>query len=76
MSLHAIPLHADNTLTGVATLYTRAPRPSGEPPGKVAFLANTVGAALMVAPLNTMANNLATGRGGAGAASSIRRRGW
>ncbi len=48
LTMHAIPLHADTTLTGVATLYTRAPKPLAEPPGRVAFLANTVGAALLV----------------------------
>lgn len=48
LSVYAIPLHAERTLTGVATLYTRLPKPLAEPPGRVAFLANTVGAALLV----------------------------
>lgn len=48
LSMHAIPLHADRTMTGVATLYTRLSKPLAEPLGRVAFLANTVGAALLV----------------------------
>jgi len=48
LTVHAIPVHAESYLSGVATLYTRSHKPLAEPPGRVAFLANAVGAALLV----------------------------
>lgn len=48
LSLHAVPVHGDGDLSGVATLYTRPHRPLAEPHGRVVFLANAVGAALLV----------------------------
>ena len=48
LSVHAVPVHADGDLSGVATLYTRSHKALAEPSGRVAFLANAVGAALLV----------------------------
>jgi hypothetical protein len=48
LTMHAIPVHAEGYLSGVATLYTRLHRPLAEPADRVAFLANAVGAALLV----------------------------
>jgi hypothetical protein len=48
VTVHAVPLHADGTLSGVATIYTHEPRPLSQDPARVAFLANAVGAALLV----------------------------
>ena len=48
MRVYAIPLHADGALGGVATLHTGHHQSLSEPPERVAFLANAVGAALLV----------------------------
>jgi hypothetical protein len=48
LKVYAVPLHADGALSGVVTLYTGRHRSLAEPPGRVAFLANAVGAALLV----------------------------
>lgn len=46
--IYAIPLHAGSVLGGVATLHTGHGQSLAEPPERVAFLANAVGAALLV----------------------------
>lgn len=48
LSVYAVPLHADDSLNAVATFYTRTPRPLSESWARVEFLANAVGAALLV----------------------------
>ena len=48
LTVHAIPLHADGQVSGVATLYTRGTRGLSQEPARMAFLANAVGAALLV----------------------------
>jgi hypothetical protein len=48
LSVYAIPVHAASALSGVATLYTRAHKELAEPASRVAFLANAVGAALLL----------------------------
>ena len=48
MTIHAIPLHADGALSGVATLRTEGHQPLAEGPARMEFLANAVGAALLV----------------------------
>lgn len=46
--VYAVPLHAGRALGGVATLHTDHRQPLAEPLARVAFLANAVGAALLV----------------------------
>lgn len=48
MSVYAVPVHADGYLNGVATLYAQPRRGLAEPPDRIAFLANAVGAALLM----------------------------
>jgi ANTAR domain len=48
LRVYAIPLHADGALGGIATLHTGHQQSLSEPPDRVAFLANAVGAALLV----------------------------
>lgn len=47
LRMYAIPLHAGNALRGVATLHTGHRQSLAEPPDRVGFLANAVGAALL-----------------------------
>lgn len=47
LRVYAIPVQAGGGLGGVATLYTSLTRSLAEPPPRVAFLANVVGAALV-----------------------------
>ncbi len=47
LRVYAIPVHAGGALEGVATLYTGLHGSLSEPPARVAFLANAVGAALL-----------------------------
>jgi hypothetical protein len=47
LRVYAVPVHAGGALGGVATLYTGLRRSLAEPPDRVAFLANAVGAALL-----------------------------
>lgn len=47
MSVHAVPVRPHGHLGGVATAYTRPGRSLAEPPERLAFLANAVGAALL-----------------------------
>lgn len=49
LRVYAVPVHAGAALGGVATLYTGLQRSLAEPPSRVAFLANVVGAALLTA---------------------------
>ena len=60
LRIYAVPVHAGGSLGGVATLYTGPHRSLAEPPSRVAFLANVIGAALVTdasehahAPLET-----------------------
>jgi hypothetical protein len=48
VSLHAVPLHADGSFSAVATLYTKDDRALSQPPDRTVFLANAIGAALLV----------------------------
>lgn len=48
LHVYAIPLHGDGPVSGVATLYTRGDRALAEDPEHVVFLANAIGAALLV----------------------------
>lgn len=48
LRVYAIPLHTGTALGGVVSLYTRPHQPLAEPPARMAFLANAVGAALLV----------------------------
>jgi hypothetical protein len=47
LRMHAVPVHANGGLGGVATLHTGREKSLAEPPDRVAFLANAVGAALV-----------------------------
>jgi hypothetical protein len=47
LRVYAIPVHAGISLAGVATLHTGHRQSLAEPPERVAFLANAVGAALL-----------------------------
>lgn len=47
LNVYAVPVRPHGHLAGVATAYTRPGRPLDEPPDRVAFLANAVGAALL-----------------------------
>ena len=47
LTVHAVPLHADHEPSGVATFYTMRHRALAQPPARVEFLANAVGAALL-----------------------------
>jgi hypothetical protein len=48
LRVYAVPLRDGGVLAGVATLYTAHQQPLAEAPDHVAFLANAVGAALLV----------------------------
>jgi len=48
LRIYAIPLHAGTAMGGVATLHTGHRQSLAEPPERVAFLANAVGAALLM----------------------------
>ena len=47
LRVYAVPVHAGGALGGVATLYTGPHASLAEPPSRVVFLANVVGAALL-----------------------------
>ena len=47
LRVYAVPVHAGGALGGVATLYTSLQGSLAEPPERVTFLANVVGAALV-----------------------------
>ena len=47
LKVYAVPVHAGGALGGVATLYTGPHGSLAEPPSRVAFLANVIGAALL-----------------------------
>jgi len=48
LNVYAIPLHADGAISGIATLYTRDDQPLAEDTDHAVFLANAIGAALLV----------------------------
>ncbi|HEV2798376.1 MAG TPA: ANTAR domain-containing protein [Nocardioides sp.] len=61
--VYAIPLHANGALGGVATLHTGLRRSLAEPPDRVAFLANAVGAALVTDAAEQPEGHLQSGEG-------------
>lgn len=63
LRVYAIPVHADGAPGGVATLYTRRHQSLAEPPARVAFLANAIGAALVTDAAEHPEGHLQSGEG-------------
>lgn len=63
LKVYAVPVHANGDLTGVATLHTRPGRSLAEPPDRVVFLANAVGAALLTDAAEHPEGHLQPGEG-------------
>jgi hypothetical protein len=61
--VHAVPVHANGSLAGVATLYTGLDRSLSEPPARIAFLANAIGAALVADAAEHPEGHLQSGEG-------------
>lgn len=63
LRVYAVPVHANSALGAVATLYTGRDRSLAEPPARVAFLANAVGAALVTDATEHPEGHLLSGEG-------------
>lgn len=63
LKMYAVPLHANGDLAGVATLHTGPNRSLAEPPDRIAFLANAVGAALVTDAADHPEGHLQPGEG-------------
>lgn len=63
LRVYAVPVHANGALGGVATLYTGGDQLLAEPPARVAFLANAVGAALVADVADHPEGHLKSGEG-------------
>jgi hypothetical protein len=63
LRVYAVPVHANGSLAGVATLYTDPRQVLAEPLGRVAFLANAVGAALVTDAVEHSEGHLQSGEG-------------
>ena len=63
LRVYAVPVQADGSLGGVATLYTGLDRSLSEPPARVAFLANAIGAALLTDAAKHPEGHLQSGEG-------------
>ena len=63
LRVYAVPVHAHGGLGGVATLHTGRHQSLAEPPDRVAFLANAVGAALVTDAEEHAEGHLQSGEG-------------
>jgi hypothetical protein len=63
LRVYAFPLHANGGLGGVATLHTGHEQSLAEPPDRIAFLVNAVGAALVTDAAEHPEGHLQTGEG-------------
>jgi hypothetical protein len=63
LRVYAVPLHANGGLGGVATLHTGHEQSLAEPPDRIAFLVNAVGAALVADAAEHPEGHLQTGEG-------------
>jgi hypothetical protein len=63
LRVYAVPVHASGDLTGIATLHTRPDRSLAEPPERVTFLVNAVGAALLTDATEHPEGHMQSGEG-------------
>lgn len=63
LRVYAVPVHANGALSGVATLHTSKQGSLAEPPSRVAFLANAIGAALLADAVEHPEGHLQSGEG-------------
>jgi hypothetical protein len=63
LRVYAVPVHANGGLGGVATLHTGREQSLAEPPDRIAFLVNAVGAALVTDAAEHPEGHLQTGEG-------------
>jgi hypothetical protein len=63
LRVYAVPVHANGGLGGVATLHTGREQSLAEPPDRIAFLVNAVGAALVTDAAAHPEGHLQTGEG-------------
>jgi hypothetical protein len=63
LRVYAVPVHANGGLGGVATLHTGREQSLAEPPDRISFLVNAVGAALVADAAQHPEGHLQTGEG-------------